>query len=430
METVRKVDLDTAISAVLTPWRKPRAMHDPGTILLDVALAVALGGDCLADVGMLRAEPSIFRPVASDPTVSRLIDILAGISVGTAHAYVHSVVAPLAGRAPGLTVALRSANARYVLLDGTLPEYDRVGDSRANYSGKHRRHGVNLQVITAPDGTLVWISPALAGRVHDLTAARRHQIIATCIRLGIPILADKAYQGAGAQTAVPARRRPGRDLSIKQKSVNRAHSRLRWPVERPIARLKTWRVLRKAHISPNNSRQSPEPSTLWRLAAENAHWREVAAGGVTEVDDPAGERREVSVDHLHIPKVLPQGVRDDHTSVAPTGCAGAAYDARGDVGERSVGLLVVNHVVDKFRQEPVDVQVKCGGGAEGADVTHPSQTLIAKTTSNHVIPCPHMYERPLATVKRLFARYVERLNNGNGTRTPTGCTRILTSVRE
>jgi hypothetical protein len=77
VETVRKTSLDTAISAALTPWRKPRAVHDPGKILLDVALAVALGGDCLADVGMLRAEPAVFGPVTSDPTVSRLIDTLA-----------------------------------------------------------------------------------------------------------------------------------------------------------------------------------------------------------------------------------------------------------------------------------------------------------------------------------------------------------------
>ncbi|MYR59343.1 IS1380 family transposase, partial [Streptomyces sp. SID625] len=47
LETVRKTGLDQAISAALAPWRKPRAVHDPGRILLDVALAVALGGDCL-----------------------------------------------------------------------------------------------------------------------------------------------------------------------------------------------------------------------------------------------------------------------------------------------------------------------------------------------------------------------------------------------
>jgi hypothetical protein len=77
METVRKTGLDQAISAALAPWRKPRAVHDPGKILLDVAMAVALGGDCLADVAMLRCEPAVFGPVASDPTISRLIDTLA-----------------------------------------------------------------------------------------------------------------------------------------------------------------------------------------------------------------------------------------------------------------------------------------------------------------------------------------------------------------
>ncbi|WUH94318.1 IS1380 family transposase [Streptomyces sp. NBC_00433] len=77
VETVRRAGLDQAISAALTPWRRPRAVHDPGKILLDVALAVAMGGDCLADVGALRAEPAVFGPVASDPTVSRLIDTLA-----------------------------------------------------------------------------------------------------------------------------------------------------------------------------------------------------------------------------------------------------------------------------------------------------------------------------------------------------------------
>ncbi|MFE9992932.1 IS1380 family transposase, partial [Streptomyces sp. NPDC005381] len=47
-EMVRKSVLNKAISAALAPWRKPRAVHDPGKILLDVALAVALGRGCLA----------------------------------------------------------------------------------------------------------------------------------------------------------------------------------------------------------------------------------------------------------------------------------------------------------------------------------------------------------------------------------------------
>ena len=52
-------------------------MHDPGKIVTDLAVAVALGGDCLADVGVLRAEPALFGPVASDPVISRLITRLA-----------------------------------------------------------------------------------------------------------------------------------------------------------------------------------------------------------------------------------------------------------------------------------------------------------------------------------------------------------------
>ncbi|MCX4815592.1 IS1380 family transposase [Streptomyces sp. NBC_01239] len=105
VETVRKTGLDQAISAALTPWRRPRAVHDPGKILLDVALAVALGGDCLADVGMLRAEPAVFGAVASDPTVSRLIDSLASAgpkalaAIRTARAQVREQVWKLAGAA-------------------------------------------------------------------------------------------------------------------------------------------------------------------------------------------------------------------------------------------------------------------------------------------------------------------------------------------
>jgi len=61
----------------LARWRKPLARHDPGKIVTDLALALAAGGDCLADVAVLRAEPALFGPVASDPTVSRLVDTLA-----------------------------------------------------------------------------------------------------------------------------------------------------------------------------------------------------------------------------------------------------------------------------------------------------------------------------------------------------------------
>ena len=77
VETIRISGLDTALSAALRPWRKPLAVHDPAKTLLDLAVALAIGGDCLADVNLLRAEPGVYGAVASDPTVSRRVDALA-----------------------------------------------------------------------------------------------------------------------------------------------------------------------------------------------------------------------------------------------------------------------------------------------------------------------------------------------------------------
>ena len=43
----------------------------------DLAIGLALGGDCLADAALLRSEPAVYGMVASDPTISRLISTLA-----------------------------------------------------------------------------------------------------------------------------------------------------------------------------------------------------------------------------------------------------------------------------------------------------------------------------------------------------------------
>jgi hypothetical protein len=75
-QTVRLSGLERALSQALSPWRAERATHDPGKVILDVATAVALGGDCLADVTVVRAQPEVFGLVASDPTVSRLVSAL------------------------------------------------------------------------------------------------------------------------------------------------------------------------------------------------------------------------------------------------------------------------------------------------------------------------------------------------------------------
>jgi Transposase DDE domain group 1 len=64
-------------STGLAQWRAPGAVHDPGKIIADLVMTLALGGDCLADVAVLRAQPQLAGPVASEPVISRLVGALA-----------------------------------------------------------------------------------------------------------------------------------------------------------------------------------------------------------------------------------------------------------------------------------------------------------------------------------------------------------------
>ena len=75
--TVKAAGLDVGLSAALAPWRPAGATHDPAKVLLDLALTLALGGDTCSDLAVVRAEPAVFGPVASDPTLSRTIARLA-----------------------------------------------------------------------------------------------------------------------------------------------------------------------------------------------------------------------------------------------------------------------------------------------------------------------------------------------------------------
>jgi hypothetical protein len=81
----------------------------------------------------------------------------------------------------------------YAILDGTLIPIDRVADQKPYYSGKHKRHGVNVQVIANAAGRLIWASAGLPGAVHDLTAAHTHAIIDALTAANVMTFADKAY---------------------------------------------------------------------------------------------------------------------------------------------------------------------------------------------------------------------------------------------
>ena len=123
-------------------------------------------------------------------------DLAAGFGIGTATAwrYVRETVALLAGRAPKLPAALaaaKKAGHAFVVIDGTLIPIDRVAADRPFYSGKHRKHGMNLQVISGPGGEILWVSGPLPGAAHDLTAARIWGITRQLAAAGLIVLADR-----------------------------------------------------------------------------------------------------------------------------------------------------------------------------------------------------------------------------------------------
>jgi len=179
-------------------------------------------------------------------------DLAAGFGIGTATAwrYVTETVGLLAARSPRLRAALaqaRRAGHAYLIIDGTLVPIDRVAADRPFYSGKHRRHGMNLQVISTPDGDIMWVSGPLPGATHDLAAARIWGILRELAATGLIVLADKGYHGGGNPLLTPYK---GRSKPPSQKAANRAHAQLRSPGERANAQLKAWRILRKLRCCP------------------------------------------------------------------------------------------------------------------------------------------------------------------------------------
>ncbi len=188
------------------------------------------------------------------------------ISLSTAYRCLHEALDVVANQVPELVdVVQRAFKAGYehLLLDGTLIPTDRVHDSGLGsdrwYSGKHKRHGGNVQVICDPDGRPMWVSPVEPGATHDLTAARRHVLPAlypTAAR-GLPVLADKGYIGAGAGVRVPVRRpREGQGLDRSTRGWNSYVNAERAFVEHGIAYLKVrWRALARVTLCP------------WRISA-------------------------------------------------------------------------------------------------------------------------------------------------------------------
>jgi hypothetical protein len=221
-ETVRAVGLDRALSAALAHWRSPFAVHDPAKVLADLALALAVGGDCLADIAVLRAEPGVYGRVASDPTVSRTIDRLARdapralAAIGAARAAARARAWELAGEhAPDHDI---NGGAPLIIdVDATLvtAHSDKQG-AAPTFKRGYGHHPLWVFVDHGPAGTGEPLSVLLrAGNAGSNTAADHITVIREALR-----------QLPGHRSGA----RPGRKVLIRVDGAGATHELLNWIV--------------------------------------------------------------------------------------------------------------------------------------------------------------------------------------------------------
>jgi len=106
-----KTGLTRALSSGLSGLRQRRGGHDPGRVVRDLAVMLAGGGDCLADLGAVGDQAALFGPVASTSTAFRVVDQIASTpglldALRDAHARARERVWQLAGAPAELTIDL------------------------------------------------------------------------------------------------------------------------------------------------------------------------------------------------------------------------------------------------------------------------------------------------------------------------------------
>jgi DDE superfamily endonuclease len=184
-----------------------------------------------------------------------------GISTDRGRAYATETTDVLAHQAPDLAEGLQTAGPeRHAVLDGTLITTDRCASVPAGYtgtnqdpyhSGKHHRHGVNVQGVIGLDGEPPYLGEARCGSTHDTTAARADQIIEAGANADIELIADHGYHGVGSTVHTPVKRKPGRRLPPRDQHANREHTHVRCPGERGLAQPKALKALRHVRINPS-----------------------------------------------------------------------------------------------------------------------------------------------------------------------------------
>jgi transposase len=140
-----------------------------------------------------------------------------------------------------------AAREQTVLVDGFLAPVWSWRDAPGLWSGKHKTTGFNGQAIATLRGDLIFVSEPVTGHNHDMTALAETET-ADVMAAAFSGIGDKGYQGSGYIT--PIKKPKHRKLLDWEKEFNTEVSRLRAPVERAIAHLKSWRILHTDYRRP------------------------------------------------------------------------------------------------------------------------------------------------------------------------------------
>jgi hypothetical protein len=194
------------------------------------------------------------RQLATDNSIGR----------STAYDYLHEGIDVLAAQAPDLATALaeaKAAGAGHLNLDGTVIRTDRVGTPGPNgadlwWSGKHKHHGGNIQVLSGPDGRPLWTSDVRPGREHDTTCAKAATGLLPALEqaatsANLLTLTDLGYENLSPALRTPIKKPKGGELTVEQKAYNQLIRGVHGIAERANSLLKTtFKALRRVSLDP------------------------------------------------------------------------------------------------------------------------------------------------------------------------------------
>lgn len=212
------------------PWNKPKGRKRK--LSLRDAVAITVGYSRQNTIQEVLAE----RWNVSQELVSETITLLVPLIEEATREFV-----------PTAEQAADSVTGRACLLDGSLAPCWSWQEHDELWTRKHGTTGHNFQVITGLAGDVLFISDPVAGSVHDSVAIKETPVASILEHSG-GVIADKGYQGCGYAT--PRKKPRGGKLSTGDKKENTNISRLRAPVERAMAHIKSWRILHTDYRRP------------------------------------------------------------------------------------------------------------------------------------------------------------------------------------